>query len=144
VRRLAGSPECTDAGGLERIEPLALRIYLAGFHGRHRPSTRNRRLAALRTFFRFQVRGGARATDPTEGLPGPKAERRLPAPLDASDCERLIETPPERRAPALVARDRALLDLLYGTGVRVGEVVRLNVRDFDPARRVLRAKRSRP
>jgi len=141
VERLASSPEAERAGGLDAIEPLALRSYLAGFHRQHKPSTRNRRLASLRSFFRFRVRCGARQADPTEGLPGPKPERLLPSPLRADECDKLVEGPEDparKRAPHLELRDRALFDVLYGTGIRVGEAVGLRVRDFDPHRRELR------
>jgi integrase/recombinase XerC len=140
VERLAGSEECRRCGGLDRVNALALRGYLAGFHRTHRPSTRNRRLAALRSFYRFRLRTGDVKRDPSEGLPGPRPERRLPSPLAAEDCERLIEVEDPRRDPALERRDRALFDLLYGTGLRVGEVTRLNVRDFDPDRREIRVR----
>lgn len=138
VERLAEAPECVRDGGLDALGALALRSYLAGFHRGQKPATRNRRLSALRCFFRFRVQAGARASDPSEGLPGPKPERRLPAPLAAEDCERLIEAPSERRDERLLARDRALFDLLYGTGLRVGEAVALCWRDFDRERRELR------
>ena len=138
VERLALAEESAADGGLDALGPLALRSYLAGFHKRHKPSTRNRRLSALRSFFRFRVRSGARASDPSEGLPGPKPERRLPAPLAAEECERLIEGPTTRRDPLLPGRDRALFDVLYGTGLRVGEAVGLDWRDFDGERRELR------
>lgn len=138
VERLRDSEECRRAGGLDVIEPLALRSYLAGFHRKHQPSTRNRRLAALRSFFRFRVRGGARKVDPSAGLPGPKPERRLPAPLSAGDCEQLIEAPSTRQQTRLELRDRALFDLLYSTGLRVGEATGLAVRDFDRERREVR------
>jgi integrase/recombinase XerC len=140
VERLAQTPECREVGGLDRLEPLTVRLYLSGFHGVHRPSTRNRRLAALRCFFRFRVRGGARASDPTEGLPGPKAERRLPTPLAVEECARLIESPTKRRSAELALRDRALFEVLYGTGLRVGELVSLRVRDFAQDRRELRVR----
>lgn len=140
VARLAKSEECRRCGGLDRLDPLALRAYLAGFHRAHRPSTRNRRLAALRCFYRFRQRTGDVQCDPSEGLPGLKPERRLPAPLPAEDCERLIEFEDPKRKPALERRDRALFDLLYGTGLRVGELVRLDVRDFDPDRRQLQVR----
>lgn len=120
---------------LDEIGPLAVRSYLAGFHRVHRASTRNRRLAALRAFFRFRLRVGERNDDPTEGIPGPKADRRLPAPLPADECEQLIEARPRRTRPLIALRDRALVDLLYGTGMRVGELCGLDVRDFDPIRR---------
>ena len=136
--RLAESSDCVRGGGLDRIDALAVRSYLASFHRTHKASTRNRRLAALRAFFRFRVRAGVRAADPTEGLPGPKAERRLPAPLSAEDCATLVESEERDRAPRLATRDRALFELLYGTGLRVGELARLRVRDWDVQRRELR------
>jgi integrase/recombinase XerC len=138
VERLGLAEESAADGGLDALGPLALRSYLASFHKRHKPATRNRRLSALRSFFRFRVRTGARASDPSEGLPGPKPERRLPAPLEAEECERLIEDPTTRRDPRLPVRDRALFDVLYGTGLRVGEAVGLDWRDFDGERRELR------
>jgi integrase/recombinase XerC len=139
--RLSESEEGQRAGGIDRVDALALRLYLARSYRKNRPSTRNRRLAALRAYFRFRVRVGAIESDPTEGLPGPKAERNLPSPLAVGDCERLIESPPkEKRAERLALRDRALFDLLYGTGLRVGEVVGLSVRDIDPDRREVRVR----
>jgi integrase/recombinase XerC len=140
ARRLAESAECARGGGLDRVEALAVRSYLASFHRAHKASTRNRRLAALRAFFRFRVKVGAREADPTEGLPGPKRERRLPAPLSAEDCEKLVETDDPRRAPELTLRDRALFELLYGTGLRVGELAALRVRDWDADRHELRVR----
>ncbi len=138
LERLAELPECVRSGGLDRIDALTVRSYLASFHRTHKPSTRNRRLAALRSFFRFRVRGGERVADPTDGLPGPKAGLRLPSPLSAEDCERLVEVEEADRTPRLAIRDRALFELLYGTGLRVGELASLRVRDWDAHRRELR------
>ncbi len=140
AQKLAASAECTRAGGLDKIESLALRSYLASFHRTHKSSTRNRRLAALRAFFRFRVKAGARAVDPSEGLPSLKQERRVPAPLDAEECERLVEGDDPKRAPELATRDRALFELLYGTGLRVGELAGLRVRDWDRDRHELRVR----
>jgi integrase/recombinase XerC len=138
VERLADTEACEQVGGLQQLDALGVRTYLASFHRSHRPSTRNRRLAALRSFFRYRVKTGAIARDPTDGLPGPKPERRLPAPLAAKDCEQLIEAPTERRDERLELRDRALFDLLYSTGLRVGEAVGLCVRDYERARAEVR------
>ena len=140
VRRLAESPECERAGGLGNVDALAVRAYLAGFHRSHKPATRTRRLSALRCFFRYRVRGGQMPKDPTEGLPGPKPEQRLPAPLSAEDCEQLIEAEGPPRRPELERRDRALFDLLYSTGLRVGELTTLDVRDLDRDRAELRVR----
>ena len=140
VRRFAETPECERAGGLAQVDRLSLRSYLASFHRSHTPATRPRRLSALRAFFRFQVRLGARTSDPTDGLPAPKPVRRLPAPLGAAECEQLIDAPAPHPRPALEARDRAVFDLLYGTGLRVGELTRLSVRDLDRDRTELRVQ----
>jgi len=138
VERLAESEFATRASSLDALDAVALRAYLAASHGRHRPSTRSRRLAALRCFFRFRVRSGARESDPTADLPTPKQARLLPHPLAASACERLIEGPGQERAPLLMARDRALFDLLYGAGLRVGEAVALDLADLAWERREVR------
>ena len=141
ARCLAESPEGCRAGGLDGVDPLALRLYLARFHAQHKPSTRSRKLAALRSFYRLRVRIGAIESDPSEGLPAPRPERRLPSPLSASDCEQLIEAaPPADRAELLALRDRAIFDLLYGTGLRVGELVGLTIRDYDPDVREVRVR----
>jgi integrase/recombinase XerC len=140
LRELAESPEARRAGGLDAIDALGVRAYLARFHATLRPSSRGRRLAALRCFFRFRVRARARAGDPTEGLRAPKPELRLPSPLTREQCEALTTAPLERRRLELELRDRALFDLLYGTGVRVGEAVALRVRDLDPIRRELHVR----
>jgi integrase/recombinase XerC len=131
------------------ISPTALdadhvRTWLASLHRRRSPSTLGRKLASIRCFFRWLVREGVRRDDPTAGLPMPKLEKRLPRPLSVDDCEQLI-TRDERptRSPAakegvrarrrewMYARDRALVELLYGTGVRIGELVALDVRDLE-------------
>ncbi len=140
VERLAESEECARAGGLDQVDALAVRLYLARFHRTHRPSSRSRRLAAVRSFYRCRVRTGAVPSDPTEGLPGPRPDRKLPSPLAPEECETLIEAPTEQRSERLVKRDRALFDVLYGAGLRVGELVDLSVRDFDPDRRELRVR----
>jgi integrase/recombinase XerC len=138
TERLAASDECARGGGLARVDALAVRGYLARFHRAHKSATRNRRLAALRAFFRFAVKSGLRAADPTEGLPSAKGERRLPGPFSAEDCARLIESDDPDRPPELALRDRALFEVLYGAGVRVGELAKLRVRDWDPDRGELR------
>jgi len=140
ARDLAESSEAQRAGGLDALDADGLRAYLARFHRVHRATTRGRKLAALRALFRFRRAVGARSDDPSEGLAAPCAPRPLPEPLDAASCERLIEAPVERRTAGLAARDRALFDVLYGSGLRVSELVALDVRDYAPLRRELRVR----
>ncbi len=121
-----------------RVTTAQVRAFLADLHRSREPATLGRKLASLRAFFRFLQREGVVALDPTAGLPGPRLPRRLPNPLGVDDCETLAEAAGRRAAPAtqgreqeLRLRDRALVELLYGAGLRVGELVGLDVRDVD-------------
>ncbi|BAD40806.1 site-specific tyrosine recombinase XerD [Symbiobacterium thermophilum] len=88
-----------------------------------------RRLAALKAFYQFLVREKRIKTDPTANLESPKLEKRLPRVLTVSEVERLLAQPD----PSLPAglRDRAMLELLYATGIRVSELVSLNIEDVN-------------
>jgi integrase/recombinase XerC len=132
-----------------QVEPRALRAWLAGLHRSRSPATLGRKLAAVRSFFRFLLREGEISRDPTAGLPAPKTPARLPRPLGVDDCEALMESRRGAGAPAgggreqerarrRGLRDRALVEVLYGTGIRVGELCGLDVRDVDPDLRELR------
>ena len=121
-----------------RVSQAQVRAFLAELHRHREPATLGRKLASLRAFFRFLQREGVLQLDPTAGLPGPRLPRRLPNPLGVDDCETLAEAVGRRAAPAadgreeeLRLRDRALVELLYGAGLRVGELVALDVRDLD-------------
>jgi integrase/recombinase XerC len=128
-----------------------VRAWLASLHRRRSPATLGRKLASVRSFFRWLVREGVIRDDPTAGLPMPKLEKRLPRPLSVDDCEQLItrDRPPagrrapegsdrERRARWMTLRDRALVELLYGSGIRIGELTALDVRDLELRAREIR------
>lgn len=130
--------------GPAEVEPDHVRAWLASLHRRRSPATLGRKLASVRCFFRWLVGEGVRRDDPTAGLPMPRLEKRLPRPLSIDDCEQLITrerrgavaAAPEggeraRRAEWMQRRDRALVELLYGTGIRIGELVALDVRDLE-------------
>jgi integrase/recombinase XerD len=91
------------------------------------PSTVARRSAALRRFFGFLVDDGLRRDDPSEALPRPRLERPLPRILDSAEVQRMFEAAEDRAASGeLVAlRNLALLELLYGSGLRASELVSL-------------------
>jgi integrase/recombinase XerC len=136
VRQLAAfvGEGMTPAG----VTPTRVRAFLADLHRARHPATLGRKLAALRAFFRLLVREGVRESDPSAGLPGPKLPPRLPKPLSVDDCDALVRA--RRPAPAAPEgarettrelRDQALVELLYGGGLRVGELVALDVRDID-------------
>ena len=108
------------------VDSVRLRRYSAWLTGRgYAPSTVARRLASLRSFFRFLRREGLVASDPSAGLRNPKQARRLPRLLRVDEVIRLLEGVPVDTAPGI--RDRAMLETLYGGGLRVGELVALNV-----------------
>jgi len=144
--------EHTGAGSPRAVAGTAVRDYLASLHGRRHPATLGRKLAALRTFFRFAVRTGRCPADPTAGIPTPRAPKRLPRPLGVDDCLAVMERPapasPRRTAaPAAQARarekelrDRALVEVLYGAGLRVAELAALDVRDADLVRGDVRVR----
>jgi integrase/recombinase XerC len=114
----------------DRITGAIVRDFLASLHGRRGPATLGRKLAALRAFFGFLLREGACALDPTAGMSAPRLPRRLPRPLPVDECMGLVDGVPAGPA-AIELRDRALLELLYGAGLRVAELSSLDVRDLD-------------
>jgi integrase/recombinase XerC len=119
----------------ERVDGDDVRGWLAALHARRHPATLGRKLASLRGFFRLLVRDGRVRGDPTQGLSTPRVPKRLPKPLAVDDCIALAEAdaePSPRETSELAQlRDRALVELLYGAGLRVGELASLDVRDVD-------------
>ena len=93
------------------------------------PTSVRRAQSALRTYFRFLLEEGALPSDPTEGLQSPRVARPLPHVLDAAEITALLEAPP--LDSAVHWRDRAILEFLYATGVRVSELVGLRLTNLD-------------
>jgi integrase/recombinase XerC len=95
-----------------------------------------RKLAAVRSCFRFLARRGVLATNPARQVRSPRLGRRLPSVLPVDEADALLANPP---APSLAgARDRALLELLYASGLRVAEACGLDIDDLDEPRRTVR------
>ena len=123
----------------EAVEADDLRAFLAAGHRRLHPATIGRKLAAIRALYRWLLREERVARDPSAGLSGPKLAARLPRPLSVDDCAALAEADRSAEPGDLaVLRDRALVELLYGAGLRVGEAVALDVRDVDLLAREVR------
>lgn len=125
-----------DEVSVGEVDPLAVRSFLASLHrqGLAR-SSQARALAAVRSLFRFAHREGVVGTDPARGVRPPKQPRRLPRHLRPGEIEDLLEAP-EGDEP-LARRDRALLEVLYATGLRVSELVGLDWPAVDLGGRVL-------
>lgn len=96
-----------------------------------------RKLASLRSFFRFLVRLGVVPDNPTAGLKYPRKRRKLPAFLSVSELETLFRF---EAADFVSARDLAILELLYGSGIRVGELVGLSLSDVNLSEGLLRVR----
>jgi len=105
-------------------------------------STVARKVAAIKSFFHYLVDQGFLEDDPTATLDSPKVNKRLPKAISSEDLERLLAEPANDRS-AKGLRDRALLELLYATGLRVTEVVSLDVDDVSLASSSLRLVRAR-
>jgi len=113
------------------IDHLLLRRYLAGLAKNSKKSSIGRKLAAIRSFFRFLLRRGAVVKNPAELIATPKKEQRLPFHLDIDQATTLMEAPDDDQKYAL--RDRAILELLYSSGLRVSELTGLNIGELDLA-----------
>jgi integrase/recombinase XerD len=95
----------------------------------YRASSVARTLSSVRSFHRFMVRDGVADRDPAGGVSQPKLPRSLPRPLTVEEVTRLLEAPDP--ATSVGIRDRAILELLYGAGLRISELVGLDVDDVD-------------
>jgi integrase/recombinase XerC len=123
----------------EAITTLDLRGYVASLHDAdYSKATIARRLASMRSFFRFGQREGWSTNNPAKPLRTPRKPRDLPHFLSSDDLARLLETPPANKEAGL--RDRAMLETLYSAGLRVSELVGMNDEDIDRAAEILRIR----
>ena len=112
-----------------RLESAQLRSFAARSHAAGlNPRSVQRRLSALRTFFSFLIREGLATHNPAVGIRAPKAARRLPHTLDVDQMGRLLALKPET---ALQVRDLAMMELFYSSGLRLAELVGLDLADLD-------------
>ena len=102
------------------------------------PATIHRKSACLRSFYRPRRRAGLRESDPTATLSAPRRSRKLPQVLTRGEVEKLLSQPRGTDPHAL--RDRALLELMYASGLRASEAIGLELGDVDVEERVLRAR----
>ena len=112
-----------------QIDQLLLRRYLAQLHKTYSKTSIGRKLAALRTFFRYLVREGVLEVNPGELVGTPRQEKYLPKTLSIDEIFALLERKVSN--DPLQQRDRAIYELLYSSGLRVGELVALNLEGID-------------
>lgn len=96
-----------------------------------------RKVAAIKSFFHFLVADGVLTEDPTATMETPRVKKRLPRPMSQDDIVRLLEAPRQDEGPKAM-RDAALIETLYATGMRVSEVVSLDLSDLDLASATVR------
>ena len=128
-----------DQLDLKGVDHLAVRSYLAHLARRSlRRSSIARHLSALRSFFKYLMRDGIVDANPARNVATPKAEKHLPSVLQTSDVALLIEQP-DLSTP-LGVRDRAWLELLYGSGLRIGELVGIDIDDIELRARLVKVR----
>ncbi len=119
------------------VEPAMVRAFLASMtRQKLKRQSQGRALSAVKSLFRFACLEGRLPANPASGVRTPKSETTLPRHLRPGEVERLIESPSGDEP--LARRDRAVLELLYATGLRVGELVSLDWNNIDLEARVLR------
>jgi integrase/recombinase XerC len=114
---------------VSRIDRDIIRIYLRTLFRSNRRSSIARKLASIRSFFQYLVREGIISTNPAKGVATPKTERYIPSTLSIDEMFRMLDAPDKSNSTGL--RDRAILELLYSSGIRVGELTQLNGDDVD-------------
>ena len=114
----------TNSTKLQNINVTNVRAYLLFLEKKGRaPSTISRNLASLRSFFRFLYKNGLIYEDPTVDVVAPKIKKKLPEILTMEEVELLLAQPDNKELKGI--RDRAMLELLYATGIRVSELISL-------------------
>jgi integrase/recombinase XerC len=123
-----------------QVDALLVRGYLGALHGRAKASTIARKLSALRSFYKFLTRRGHCPTEanPLALIESPKRRPQLPRFIPVDETIRLMEQPRDDDAQGL--RDRAILEVLYGAGLRVSELVGLDLRAVDLAQGLVKVR----
>jgi integrase/recombinase XerC len=114
---------------VRRVDRDIIRVYLRALFGSNKRSSIARKLASLRSFFQYLVREGIISRNPAKGVASPKRERYIPRALTVDEMFRLLDAPDRSNPPGL--RNRAILELLYSSGIRVGELIQLNCDDVE-------------
>ena len=118
-----------DIDNLGRIDRVVLRRYLAALHKKNGRATIARKLSAIRTFFRYLVREGFLGANPGDLISTPRQEKYLPTTMTVDETFALIDG--INKADRLSLRDRAIMELLYSSGLRISELTGLDVGKVD-------------
>ena len=126
-------------GSLRKVDNVQIRGFMAQLHERKlKKSTSARKLAAIRSFFKFGVKKRWIAENPAKVVATPKQEQRVPSFLSEEEMAGFLEVPSSEKP--LDLRDSAILELLYASGIRVGELVGINLEDANLGERLIRVR----
>jgi len=126
-----------DVADIKAVTPGHVYGFLAGLRRQGlRPASITRKAISVRLWMQFLCRDGHRPDDPTLAVETGKLAQRLPTTLSLPEIERLLTAPPEGTAAGL--RDRAMLETMYGSGLRVSELMALKCEDVDLRARLVR------
>lgn len=137
IRDLGGFRDYVRGQGLpadaRKLDIVALRGFLSSLFGSNQASTMKKKVSAVRSFFKFLLKRQVIESNPASGLRSPKIAKSLPRFLTVDQAFRVMDAPPkeDKRAKPLKMRDQALLETLYGTGVRVSELAGMNLEHCD-------------
>ncbi len=122
---------------IEKVDRIAIRKYLSFLHRKNKKSSIARKISTLRSFFKYLIREQIISSNPAKSVSTPKVDKTLPTTLTVDEAFRLMESPkniPEKPSEASKEkrlRDRAILELLYSSGLRVSELVGLDLNQLD-------------
>jgi len=124
---------------ISQIDHITIREYMATLYQTNKKkSSIGRKLATLRTFFKFLCRERVLEMNPAKLVSSPRLEKRLPKVISIDEVIQFIETPDTETL--LGRRDRAIIELLYATGCRVSEIAGMNIEDIDFKRETIRVR----
>lgn len=131
-------PELMTKGdlSLEKIDPMIVRSYLSILFQKNSPASIARKLSSLKSFFQFWVKKGVIAQNPARPIHSPKIPKKLPKFLNVDEIFRLLDSPGDEQFSDL--RNKAILELLYSCGLRVAELVGLDIDDIDLENRLVK------
>lgn len=121
---------------IREVDNICIRGYLGYLHKRNKKSTISRKLSAVRSFFKFLVKRGVISANPADSILTPKQDKAIPSYLPVDEMFRLLDS--IRSDSILDVRNRAIFELLYTSGIRVSELVGMNLSDVNLNNAVIR------
>ena len=121
---------------MENLRSRDLNLYLLSLYNKNSKSTVSRKLTTLRSFFTFLVKREIIKSNPAKLIPLPKKEKKLPVFLSVDEAFQLVQAGNEEKV--LVKRDKAILELLYSSGLRVSELSNIKILDIDRSQKIIK------